>query len=249
MKKLLTFVVPCYNESDRLQIAKENFTDFFLDSDMPSNVVFVNDGSTDDTEKKLYKISKEINVSVDDEVARVISYKKNRGKGYALKTGIDTVTTDWVLTIDADMAAKPQEILSWKKNKYIDLHPDHTIYIGSREKGFDQHMVKSKFVRRKLGLAFSFFTQTLTGLPFRDTQCGFKLYPTSIAREVFNELEDYGFAHDVEVLVKLQQMGITITSLPLHWQHVSGSKVNVFKDSIKMLHTVVKVRKKYKTKV
>ena len=248
MKKSITFIVPCYNESERLHYAEKAFTEYFLNADIPSEVIFVNDGSTDCTGEKLVDIVHSINTAVSNPVASFISYKKNSGKGYALKKGINKASTDWVLTIDADMAAKPQEIISWRNGNCINLDTDHTIYIGSREKGISKHMVKSKFIRRNLGLTFNLFTQILTGLPFRDTQCGFKLYPTPLAKEIFQDLEDYGFAHDVEVLMKVKSKGINIKSLPLHWQHVSGSKVDMFKDSIKMLRTVVKVRRKYNAK-
>lgn len=248
MKALITFIVPCYNESDRLKATKMSFIEFFQHSTIPSKVIFVNDGSRDNTIELLKEVVSEVNNSSGEDVASFLTYSKNSGKGYALKTGINAATTEWVLTIDADMAALPHELIFWENNDYINLQSDHKIYIGSREKGIDQKMVKSNFIRRRIGLAFNYMTQNLTGLPFRDTQCGFKLYPTALAKEAFNDLENYGFAHDVEVLLKLHQMGITINSLPVKWQHIPGSKVNVFTDSMKMLKTVMKLRKKYSVK-
>lgn len=248
MDKLITFIVPCYNESKRLDLAEDAFTNFFLHTEIPCNVIFINDGSTDDTEDRLRELAYHLNKVARQNVADVISYINNSGKGYALKRGIDVATTDWVLTIDADMAAKPDELLIWSRKKYLDLDADHKIYIGSREKGIESHLVESKFMRRNLGLAFNFITKKLTGLNFRDTQCGFKLYPTNLAKEAFSGLYDYGFAHDVEVLLKLKQQGILINTLPLRWTQIPGSKVNVVKDSMRMLRTVLKVRKKYRPK-
>lgn len=246
MDPLVTFIVPCYNESKRLELAEDAFTQFFLHTEIPCKTIFVNDGSTDDTEDRLNELAYHLNKVTKEPVAEVISYTKNAGKGYALKKGIEAANTDWVLTIDADMAAKPDELLIWNRKKYLDLNTDHKIYIGSREKGIESHLVESKFLRRNLGLAFNLITKKLTGLTFRDTQCGFKLYPTNVAKEGFDGLYDYGFVHDVEVLLKLKHQGITIHTLPLRWTQIPGSKVNVVKDSIKMLRSIIKVRKKYR---
>jgi dolichyl-phosphate beta-glucosyltransferase len=246
MDKLVTFIVPCFNESIRLKLAEDAFTHFFLHTEIPCKVIFINDGSTDDTEDRLRELAYHLNKVAEENIADVIGYTKNSGKGYALKKGIQAATTNWVLTIDADMAAKPDELLIWNRKNYLDLNVDHKIYIGSREKGIESHLVESKFMRRSLGLAFNFVTKKLTGLKFRDTQCGFKLYPTNVAKEAFEELYDYGFAHDVEVLLKLKKNDITINTLPLRWTQIPGSKVNVVKDSMRMLRTVLKVRKKYR---
>jgi dolichyl-phosphate beta-glucosyltransferase len=238
--------VPCYNEAARLKNAELDFMDFVQRfPDLKFKIIFVNDGSSDNTEIALSDLCTKINGHAP-KAASVVSYKINKGKGWALQEGIANATTDWCLTIDADMAARPHELISWIDKFKIDLELDDHIFIGSREKGIDDHIVKSSLLRRNIGLLFNLILKSLTGLKFRDTQCGFKLYPTSVAKNGFDNLTDYGFAHDVEVLLKLKSQGIQINTLTLHWEEKPGSKVNLVSDSLKMLSTVIKIRNKYR---
>ena len=241
----ITFIVPCYNEERRLDHTEEIFSNYFLNDTLESKVLFVNDGSDDSTNTKLETVCDRLN-KIKPKCASFISYEKNCGKGYAIKRGVDVFNTEWCLTIDADMAARPHELLVWTNKYDINLSNKNTIYIGSREKGIDKHIVKSSWLRRNMGHVFNKLLKSITGLKFRDTQCGFKLYPTSTARIGFENLSDYGFAHDVEILLKLQKENISIKTFPITWEEKPGSKVNLITDSIKMLKTVIKIRNKYK---
>jgi dolichyl-phosphate beta-glucosyltransferase len=244
--KSISFIVPCYNEANRLKNAETDFIEFIqLNPSIKCKIIFVNDGSTDNTENALSELCLKINLNTP-KTASLVSYKNNKGKGWALQEGIANATTDWCLTIDVDMAARPHELISWIDKFKIDLELDDHIFIGSREKGIDDHIVKSSLLRRNIGLLFNLILKSLTGLKFRDTQCGFKLYPTSVAKNGFDNLTDYGFAHDVEVLLKLKSQGIQINTLTLHWEEKPGSKVNLVSDSLKMLSTVIKIRNKYR---
>ncbi len=245
-KPQLTFIVPCYNEVDRLIFTKEVFEDFFKTEESRAvyNVLFIDDGSTDNTAEVLGTICESLNEN-NDGIANKISLKKNQGKGAALREGIKNANSEWCLTIDADMAARPHELISWIKNYNVNLEKPDIVFIGSREKGIDDHIVESSWIRRNIGLVFNKLLQKITGLTFRDTQCGFKMYPTKVAKEAFENLTDYGFAHDVEVLLKLQSMNINIKTLPLHWEEKEGSKVNLISDSLKMLRTIISIRNKY----
>lgn len=241
----VTFIVPCFNEELRLEHTEEVFVNYFIHDRVDSKVIFVDDGSGDATSSKLHTLCQKLN-QIKPKCASYISYEKNVGKGYALKKGIEACTTNWCLTIDADMAAQPQELITWTNNYDLNLSVGKVVYIGSREKGIDKHLVKSSLLRRNMGLVFNKLLTSITGLKFRDTQCGFKLYPTDVAKMAFDNLSDYGFAHDVEVLLKLQREGFTIKTFPIKWVEKAGSKVNLISDSLKMIRTVIKIRNKYK---
>ncbi len=244
--KSITFIVPCYNEANRLVSAETSFIDFLTRfSKYSFKIIFVDDGSIDGTREALGNLCNKIN-EVSSDTATTISYEVNKGKGWALKEGIEHALTDWCLTIDVDMAARPHELMSWRENYNINLDGSDNIFIGSREKGIEDHLVKSSYLRRSIGLVFNQLLKLITGLKYRDTQCGFKLYPTAIAKKAFDNLTDYGFAHDVEVILRIENQGITINTLPLHWEEKSGSKVNLISDSWQMLKTVYKLRKKYR---
>jgi len=241
----LTFIIPCYNESSRLLQTEECFNHFIRATNFQGTIIFINDGSNDNTLELLNNIKQKLNKKFNDVGVDIISYKKNIGKGWAIKQGVDNCKTKWCLTLDADMAAKPDELTTWMNKKFIDLENVNTVYFGSREKGFEEGMVSSSWIRRNIGLVFNLMIIFFTGIKIRDTQCGYKLYPTAIAQKAFENLYDYGFAHDVEIIIKLSKQNISIKMLPIIWNEKSGSKVNVFKDSVKMFLTVIKLTSNY----
>lgn len=239
---IVTFIVPCYNESARLALTWDGFNDYFSDPEaIPANVILVDDGSSDDTAAQLNQLCQKLSQSFPTHQFKHISYKPNRGKGWALKQGVDATTTSWLITLDADMATEPLQLMDWLDKKLVSFDTQQ-VYIGSRELGQKAGTVKSSFLRRNIGLVFNYFVRKISGLNIIDTQCGFKLYPTTVAQQAFSNLLDYGFVHDVEVLLNVKKQGVAITSLPLQWKEVAVSKVNVVTDSIKMFSSLIRIR-------
>ena len=146
------------------------------------------------------------------------------------------------MTLDADMATRPIEILNWQKDGYVNLksEPKNQVFIGSRE--HKNSNVTDKSSRRIMGRVFNRITRILSGLPFHDTQCGFKLYTASLAKEVFSKLFHLGWAHDVEILMRLQQEDVEIHSLPINWTAIDGSKINPISDAWKMFCALIEIR-------
>lgn len=197
-------------------------------------VILVNDGSTDDTSQKIKEhrfFSKEKFLLLEQE---------NTGKGGALKYGVSQSDGDFVLTLDADMATAPVELIFWMRGRG-DFREDE-ILIGSREK--NQTIVRDKPHRKFIGHCFNFLIRRMTGLQISDTQCGFKLYPGALGRELFQQLQTPGWAHDVEILVRASKQKIPIIEMPLHWQAMEGSKIRVLRDSWTMFWEVVRIRRK-----
>ena len=173
-----------------------------------------------------------------------VAYAPNRGKGWAIFQGLLQVEAPWVLTLDADFSSTPCELLFWEAEGWIDYQADK-VFIASREAGIERGWVSRMSIRRIIGLIYNFLVRMSSGISFRDTQCGFKLYPAERARHAFKDLMDYGFAHDLEVLMKLSRTGVEIVSLPVHWTASDESKVNIVFDSVKMFQTLLRLRKRY----
>lgn len=232
----ISLVIPCYNESDRVELLYDGVQAFLAVWPAKCEVIIVNDGSGDDTLRKLeqhpvYQQHKDIIRIVD---------QKNTGKGGALKKGVMNATCDWVLTLDADMAAQPTEVIKWMEA--LNWAPDeNTVYIGSREHR-QSHIINEKANRKLAGSVFNGIVRSLTPLRVDDSQCGFKLYSNAKAKSLFGALRTYGWAHDVEILYRAQLGGAMVKEMPLVWQAIEGSKIRLLQDSMKMFWEILKIR-------
>ena len=148
-------------------------------------------------------------------------------------------TGDWVLFTDADLSAPIEEL-----DKLIAAAPRGTrsVAIGSRALDRSLIAVHQSFFRENAGRVFNLLMRLVTGLPFQDTQCGFKLFEAAAAREVFRRqrLERFGF--DVEVLFIARQLGYAAVEVPVRWSHSEGTKVSMFRDSVAMFLDLLRVR-------
>ncbi len=235
----ISLVIPCFNEAKRIDLLSHGLQKWKNNWPGKSEIIIVNDGSTDETlvairqNKTLQKIQKQIPL-------KIISYPDNRGKGYALKKGVEAAGGNFILTLDADMATPPIALFDWLK-KTNDRFDQNTIYIGSRVDPDSQ--VMQDRLRQAAGRIFNLFIRLLTPLKIRDTQNGFKLYPKKIADDLFVPLQTMGWAHDVEILYRATLQNIHIVPLPLISETIPGTKINVLKDSLMMFIQVLKIRK------
>lgn len=204
-------------------------------------IIFVDNGSDDGSSEKLVEIGRDLERKPSPP-HHVINARQsvNLGKGGAIRRGVEMASCDWILTIDADMATKPIQLLTWIADGRIALGSVNTIYIANRESG--ESVVDDKSGRRGLGRIFSRLVRVIVGLRIDDTQCGFKLYPRELARSCFGRLRHLGWAHDVEVLAHAVRMGAEIRSLPVAWKAVPDGKISLFGDSARMTLALFKIR-------
>ena len=239
MIKSLSIVIPFFNEAKRVNVSLKKIKKFIDSSKFKKiEVNFVNDGSTD-------KSPQIINEFIKKENRKNIKYKifelaTNEGKGAAVKKGVLKSNCAWILTSDIDLSVDLNKFYLGKKKLIVSKHK---IYFGSRE--LKKSVVKSKFYRKFLGYFFRLFTLLFFGIDLKDSQCGFKLYEKSVAKYIFKNLKTKGFEHDIEIVTLAKNKNFKIIELPVHWRHVSGSKLNVFFDPIKMLFGIIKIRLKY----
>jgi len=237
MIRSISIVFPCYNEADRL---KYTFKDIqkFQENKVANNfeIIFVNDGSSDNTFQILKKYKKE-NTKLNKRI-KIISYQNNKGKGYALKKGISIAKFDWILTLDTDISVSITQLSDWIKHKKI--KKENLIYFGSRN--LTDSNIKFKMYRKLIGLIFIKIIKIFFNINLSDTQCGFKLYKKDIARKLFSNLKMLDFTHDIEIVLKSKKKGYRIKELPVNWIHKKGSKISVFKDSLKMFISLLKIK-------
>lgn len=236
---MVNIVFPFYNETDSLPAFERELEAYLSQNTYVDSITLVNDGSSDHTGEALRGL-------VDRWTSRypvrftLIDLPVNQGKGSALRAGVMASQSPWVVTMDADLAYSPHQIDSWIREFGV-LEGAEKVYIGSR--ALTQSQVEASYLRRMMSWVFSTFVYWTTGLPFRDTQSGFKMYPGRHAKNVFSDLQEKGFAHDVEILMRLQQQGIPIKELPVRCQTSGTSSVHVLHDSVKMIQAIFRMRR------
>ncbi len=232
----VSLVIPLYNESARFYRLQEALREFETLWPKPFQVILVNDGSTDGTPQLLENTAEAQHPGME---VRVVHLPSNMGKGYALKKGVMVADRSFVLTLDADMATRPIELMTWQRIDHSVGQAVDQVVIGSRR--HPDSKVKARFSRRILGAFFNAMVRSFTSLSVRDTQCGFKLYPRELADGIFSKLTEMGWAHDIEILLRCRYMGVAIKVLPVTWEHVGSGKINVFRDGIKMVRALYRV--------
>ncbi len=233
----LSLVIPCYNEEQRIPKLVSGLQEFVKRGILNHEIIIVDDGSTDGTVRGLQSNDFLKNL-LDTGKCKLIRLEKNQGKGAALKQGVTAATGTHVLTLDADMSCKPSEIEKWLSINNNKL-PDDEILIASREHADSK--ITEVASRRWTGRIFNFCVRLLTPLSHRDTQCGFKLYPVEIAKDLFAAQRSTGWAHDVELLYHARQKNISVNDMPVKWEAQSGSKISPIRDSLPMFLSVLAV--------
>ena len=234
-----SMVIALYNEEARLNYCFHVIEKLLKKKEqLFKEIIFVNDGSTDQSKNKILKFIKKIKKKKISTKLKLLSYSKNMGKGHAIKKGIFSSKSEWILTCDLDMSVLPEQYLIWCRKRLIkDIN---CAYIASRR--HQKSKVRSTFIRRRLGEIFYLILFILFNIRILDTQCGFKVYHKSYVKNVFRKMKIKRYAHDVEIILILKSIGIKIKEMPVNWRHYSDSKINVITDSPMMLLDLFKLK-------
>jgi dolichyl-phosphate beta-glucosyltransferase len=230
----ISIVIPAYNEEQRLGPTLTAILSFL--SQRPSRfaeVLVVDDGSRDGTARIVEQFS-----AAHPQI-RLLRNPGNRGKGYSVRHGVLESRGEWILFTDADLSAPIEEL----DNLFDAVRRTHAdIAIGSRALERSLIQVHQSWFRETAGRMFNLFLRLLTGLPFLDTQCGFKLYRRQAAQEIFRRqrLERFGF--DAEVLYIARRLGFRCVEVPVRWSHSPGTKVSMLRDSLDMFLDLLRIR-------
>jgi dolichyl-phosphate beta-glucosyltransferase len=227
----LSIVIPAFNEELRLPVTLGLVHKFCTEQGLDFEIVVVNDGSSDRTTQVVEEFA------YHNDGLRLLTYPTNRGKGHAVKEGVAAALGSAILVIDADGSTPIEEYI--KLDNTISGGAD--IAIGSRNKPSTETVVKALPHRTYVGNMGNMIIQALVLPGIYDTQCGFKLFKSAVAKDIFSASTIEGYGFDVETLFIAKLRNYKLEEIPVNWQNVAGSKVNVVRDSIKVLFEVIRI--------
>jgi len=228
----VSVIFPAFNEEGRLEPTLREAAAYFRAIGRPAELIVVDDGSRDRTSTLVRHLAREL------DTLRLIRLAANRGKGYAVRTGVLNACGRYVLFADSDGATPISELARLEAA----LTAGADIAIGSRVKQSAAVRVSARRYRRVIGRAFRALVRISTATDIQDTQCGFKLFKARAAEDLFSRMRIDGFAFDVEVLLMARRCGYSVAEVPVNWTHQPGSRVNLAVDSIRMLRDLMVIR-------
>jgi dolichyl-phosphate beta-glucosyltransferase len=227
-----SIVIPAFNESARIPATLESVVSCIREREWDAEVIVVNDGSRDSTAALVREFAR------NAPEVRLVENPGNRGKGYSVRSGILQALGEIVMFTDSDLSAPIEEA----ERLFEAIAEGADIAIGSRwlEKNRQTH--RQPLYRRFLGRCFNAVTRAVMGLPFADTQCGFKAFTRAAAQTVFQlqTIERWGF--DPEILFIARKRGFRVIEVPVSWAHDERSRMSYLKDGMKMLEEIATIR-------
>lgn len=231
----LSVVVPAHNEAGRILPYLQQILAYCERQGRSYELLVVDDGSTDDTSlvvKRLARVHPAL---------QLLRLATCRGKGAAVRYGMQSAVGCLQLFADADGATPIQELARLEKA----LADGADMAIGSRALAarLPNFAVQARIYRSVLGSLFNAAVRQsgITGIA--DTQCGFKLFRRIVAQELFGYASINGFGFDLELLYLAQQRGFRIAEVPVNWSDQPGSKVRVLRDGLAMLRDLAVIRR------
>jgi len=233
----LSIIIPAFNEERRLPRTLARIREYFGDrtgsiSLDEIEVLVVDDGSTDSTARIADEWSREWSS------VRLVSNGDNRGKGYSVRHGMLAALGRIALFTDADLSSPIEE----SEKLFAAIDAGNQLAIGSRAIDRSLIAVRQSVMRESAGKIFNLFVRLFTGLPFHDTQCGFKMFVREPSRIVFEQQRIEGFGFDPEILFLAKRHGLGAAEIPVRWAHDEATKVHVVRDSILMFGDLIYIR-------
>jgi glycosyltransferase involved in cell wall biosynthesis len=227
-----SIVIPAYNEAARIPATLQEVVACVRKQGWSAEVVVVDDGSTDAT----VEVVRSFAASAPE--VRILQNPGNRGKGYSVRSGILQSLGEVVMFTDADLSAPMEEA----QGLFDAIANGADIAIGSRWLERTRQTIRQPLYRQLFGRCFNGVTRFVMGLPFADTQCGFKAFTRSAAQTVFQlqTIERWGF--DPEILFIALKRGYRIQEIPVSWAHDERTRMSYLKDGMKMLQEIAIVR-------
>ena len=236
MLPAFSLVIPAFNEEDRIGRTLRDALDYLRDTAPESEVIVVNDGSTDRTSAVVRKVFAEPGPIAN----RLIEHSPNRGKGAAVREGMLAAKHSIALFSDADFSTPIEEA-----SKLLNPIAAGEVDVAFGSRALDRNLIgqRQPWRREQGGRVFNLIVRLATGLPFWDTQCGFKAFQLDVFRPILEQAKTDGFGFDVELLYLARKAGLRMREIPVRWNHYEGSKVNVLRDSVRMMREVAALRK------
>jgi len=217
----LSIIIPAYNEANRIKSTLLIINDYILRNKLSAEIIVVSDGSKDNTNELVETYKKTI------KNLKLITYKSNKGKGYAIKMGIEASRGEYILFTDADNSTPIEEL----DKLFRVLKQNHAdLVIGSRYLPNSDVKIKQSPWRVFIGRMGNILISIFLIDEIKDTQCGFKLFTHQAAKEIFSMQKVKRFGFDMEILVIAKLLGYKIIESPVSWFNSSESRVRPIKD-------------------
>ncbi len=227
-----SIVIPAYNEAARIIGALESVVACVRVRGWSAEIVVVDDGSRDRTAELVGAFA------AGAPEVRLLRNQGNHGKGYSVRNGLLHSFGEIVMFTDADLSAPIEEA----EGLFAAIAGGADIAIGSRWLERTRQTIRQPFYRQFFGRCFNAVTRLIMGLPYADTQCGFKAFTRTAAQTVFQlqTIERWGF--DPEILFIALKRGYRVVEVPVSWAHDERTQISYLKDGIRMLEDIAMVR-------
>jgi glycosyltransferase involved in cell wall biosynthesis len=228
-----SIIIPAYNEAERIGTSLDRILGYIAESRWSAEIIVVNDGSRDNTSQVVQEYSRR------NPIIRVLENPGNRGKGYSVRNGMLNASGQVVLFTDADLSSPIEEA-----NKLFAVieSGEADVAIGSRYLQSELQTRKQPLHRRMLGRAFNVALRTILGLPYVDTQCGFKAFNRKAVTTIFPNMKIERWGFDPEILFLARRYGLRVAEVPVSWAHDHRSKISPLRDGTRMLGELLRIR-------
>lgn len=235
MKPDISIVIPAFEEEERLGSTLDKILAYISENSVNAEIIVVDDGSRDATAEVARRASDNASVPV-----RIVRYEPNRGKGYAVRAGLLAAEAPIALFSDADLSTPISEM---HKLTGPIAAGQYDVTFGSR--ALDRSLIGTHqpWRREQGGKVFNLIVRLMTGLPFWDTQCGFKAFDLAKFRPLLDRMKIDRFGFDVEFLYAAKLNGLRLKEIAVRWDNDERSKVSVIRDSLRMFDEVRQIRR------
>lgn len=223
-----SLVLPIYNEEHRhLELNLRKLISFLKKLPSAFELIVVNDGSNDNSLAIVNKFKQQ------EKNVTVISYKENRGKGFAVKKGVLAARGEKILFCDADFPVPLAEIIN-----LLNHLNSYDVVIGSRQV---QDAKRQTWLRACASSIFAFLARMITKLTIKDFMCGFKGFKKAAAKKIFTNQLLHGYAFDVEILLLAKKENYHLYELPIKWMYIPNSHISPLKEMLKALVDLARI--------
>ena len=235
MLPAFSLIIPAYNEAQRIGDTLVQTMGYLRATSPGSELIVVDDGSSDGTTD----VVRDAFATSGTIECRLIQHSPNRGKGAAVRDGLRAASRPIALFSDADLSTPIEEA-----RKLVEPIQAGEVDVAFGSRALDRRLIgtRQSWGREQGGRVFNLLVRVSTGLPFWDTQCGFKAFRLEAFRPVLEKAHSDGFGFDVELLYLANAAGLRMREIPVRWNHHEGSKVHFVHDSLHMLQEVIAMR-------
>ena len=232
-KPRISLIIPAFEEADRIAGTLSTVNSELRSSLQKSDdieVIVVDDGSNDATSE----IARQAGADV------VIRLEENKGKGAAIRAGVQEANGSVVAFTDADLAYNPRQVV-----KLVTLvESGYDMVVGSRQHIETKNLVRAGRFREVGGRLINIATSGILLGHYRDTQCGLKAFKSQVAKSLFDAGTLDGFSFDVELFHLAERWDLSLKEIPVEVENSQRSSVSAFRDGVFLLLDLIRIRQR-----